>query len=104
MLHKEAAGAALHHANAIACLQGQNVIGTVVSVGELPIGEEIFGEDIQLIARANMAAAGKLLSAPEDLHTAVAPADIGRAGRRRLILQYRCLREGVIGIKAQLVA
>ena len=89
MLDKIPARAGLHHTDPIPCLEGQDVIRAVVAVGILPIRKQVLCQDIELIARAHMAASGKLFPAFEDLYPAVAPADVSRALRRFLIAQHR---------------
>ena len=51
-----------------------------------------------------MAAAGKLLAPLQDLHGAVAPADIVGSLPLRLVVQHGPFREGVIGHEAEVLA
>ena len=67
-------------------------------------GAQVFCEDVELIARAHVAAAGELLPALEHLHHVVAPADVGAALRGGLRAPDAADGEGVVGDAAEVLA
>ena len=97
VLDEISARGALDDVDLIARAQRQDIVRAVVAAGDLPVREEILRQDLHLIARAQVAAKRKLLSAAQHAHLAVAPADVVRMFALFLIALHARLWKGIVG-------